>query len=486
MRIFDFKFKISRLRRGFRLRQDFGGQVGGQANSEQGVMIITVVIFALIMMIAVSSLVGYTVVQIKTQRQAVGRTMGVSIAEAAIETAVWKLNNQPGYSGETGTSYGGGVYNVTIIGVGNNKLIKAEAFVPDATNPKAKRTVQVTAAAGTTNVAFNYGVQVGTGGLKLDNNSTVMGNVYANGNIIGDNNGVRIGGTAVVAGATGKIDEVDDIDGNATAHYLEDISVDGSTASASLLRATVGGSAVSDSISNCTIGGNATYDTRTSCTVGGISTTPNPVNFVDPAQEPLPISDEQMNAWEQEAEAGGTIGTQTFSDVSNFLGPKKINGNLTLDNGAVLTVTGTIWVTGEIKLSNGSTIKLNASYGSLSGVVMAGIDGGSSAGYIEIDNNSFVLGSGAAGSYLMLLSQRDNTSSTAIKTSNNAASAILYAGTGVIEIDNNAQLKEVTAYKLHLKNGADVIYESGLANAQFSSGPGGGWEVLDGTWQSLQ
>ncbi|MBI4363610.1 MAG: hypothetical protein HY545_02055 [Candidatus Doudnabacteria bacterium] len=448
---------------------------------QEGQIIIISLIFMTIVTLVVGSLVSYATVQIKSHKQAVGRVEALSIAEAGIEAAVWKLNNQQGYNGESGTVYGAGTYNITVTDLsGSSKLIKAEAFTPSG-----KRTVQATATTGTTNISFNYGVQVGAGGLEMDNNSTVIGNVYSNGPIKGSSNGVKIGGTAVSAGAAGKIEDVQDIDGDATAHFLEDISVDGSTNSYSLLRATVGGNAVSDSISNCTIGGNATYDTKTNCTIGGTQTTPNPANFQDPANEPLPISDDQINAWEAEAEAGGVITSQTYSGISNSLGPKKINGNLKLDNNAVLTVTGTIWVTGEIKLSNGSIIQLDSSYGSLSGVVIAGTDGDSSAGYIELDNNSLVKGSGTAGSYIMLFSQRNNTGSTAIKTSNNADSAILYAGTGVVELDNNAQLKEVTSYKLKLKNGADVIYESGLANANFSSGPAGGWELLDQSWQLL-
>ena len=46
-------------------------------------------------------------------------------------------------------------------------------------------------------------------------------------------------------------------------------------------------------------------------------------------------------------------------------------GNLTFSNNATLNVTGTIYVTGDITTSNNNTIKLDASYGSLGGVVMA-------------------------------------------------------------------------------------------------------------------
>ena len=51
---------------------------------------------------------------------------------------------------------------------------------------------------------------------------------------------------------------------------------------------------------------------------------------------------------------------------------------------------------------------------------------------------------------------------------------------------NTATTKEITAEKIHLNQNAVVTYESGLASAQFSSGPAGGWEMLDGTWQLLQ
>ncbi|OGE81021.1 MAG: hypothetical protein A3H72_01635 [Candidatus Doudnabacteria bacterium RIFCSPLOWO2_02_FULL_48_8] len=445
-------------------------------------MIITVVIFALIAMIAISSLVGYAMLQIRSQRQAVGQTLGISIAEAAIEAAIWKLNNQLGYSGESGTAYGSGVYNVTVSNQGNNKLIKAEVFVPNAQNPQAKRIVQVTASNGSTNIAFNYGVHVGVGGLEMENNSRINGNVYSNDDIEGSN-GSRIAGTAVAAGSN-EIDGVSDIDGDATARYLEDVSVDGSTSSYSLDDAVVGGNAVSDSISDCTIGGNATFDTKSSCTIGGSQFTPNPNSFVNPSVVPLPISDQQIDDWEDEAEDGGVVGTQTISG-SVSLGPKKISGNLTLNNGAVLTVTGTIWVTGTITLSNGSTMQLSSGYGSLSGVVLAGT-GDSSSGIINAQNGSAVLGSGTAGSYLMLLSQRDHSSNTAITVANNATGGIFYAGRGVVVVANTATTKEITAEKIHLNQNAVVTYESGLASAQFSSGPAGGWEMLDGTWQLLQ
>lgn len=149
-------------------------------------------------------------------------------------------------------------------------------------------------------------------------------------------------------------------------------------------------------------------------------------------------------------------------------------------------MNGTIWVTGQITLSQNSTIKLSAGYGSLSGVVMAGTLGSSTAGYIDAQNGSFIFGSGTPGSYLMLLSQRNSSTDVAINVANTAAGAIFYAGYGVIDVSNIATAKELTAYKIHLNQNAVITYESGLADAQFSSGPGAGWSLSDGTWQLIQ
>ncbi|MBI2607903.1 MAG: hypothetical protein HYW51_03705 [Candidatus Doudnabacteria bacterium] len=451
-------------------------------NSQRGQIIIITLVFMAIVITLVVALVGYATVEIRSHRQALGRVQGLSIAEAAVETAIWKLNNQPGYTGENGTSFQAGEYNVTITDLaGGNKLIRAEAFVPSAANPRAKRVVQVTAATGTTNISFNYGVQVGQGGLEMTNSARVIGNVYSNGNIIGSNS-ARISGTAIAAGSSGKIDGME-VDENAMSHFLEDSSVGGSTNSFGLLRSTVGGNVVATTISNCTVGGNATFDTKASCTIGGSQTTPNPDDFIDPEAIGLPITDDQINVWEAEATAGGVIGSQVINGTVS-LGPIKINGDLEVINFGRLTVTGTIWVTGKVTFSNSAIVQLAPSFGSTSGIILAGIEESTSQGFIDIKNSAQILGSGTAGSYLMLVSQR--VDETAIKLTNSAQVSILYAPFGEIEITNSANLKEVVAYQLDINNSAVVTYETGLASANFSSGPAGGWEILDQTWQLIQ
>jgi len=46
-------------------------------------------------------------------------------------------------------------------------------------------------------------------------------------------------------------------------------------------------------------------------------------------------------------------------------------------------------------------------------------------------------------------------------------------------------MKEVSADKITLDNNASVTYEQGLADVNFSSGPGGSWTYQRGTYKIL-
>lgn len=452
---------------------------------QKGQIIIFALIIALVVVVVISGLVSYSGLQATSHKAAVAREKAIGIAEAGIEKAVWKLNNQSGYTGETGTAFGEGTYDITITNLsGSGKLIRADAYIPNAANPRVRRSIQVTASVGTVNIGFNYGIQVGNGGLTMDNNAIVNGNVYSNGTIDGAN-GARINGDAFSATSTGSISDIT-IQNDSNSHSISNSTVGGNAYHYNLTTTTVGLNASVHSMSNCTIGGTADYDTRSSCTVGGATTTPNDNEPSDPAVVQMPIDAAQISEWEIDAVSGGTVGSQTISGIATTLGPKKILGDLTLTNNSTLTLTGTVWLTGNIYFNNNTTIKLSSAYGTLSGVIIAGTAGTTTAGNITPYNNSIIEGSGTAGSYLMLLSQKVGTSLAAISVVNNAAGAIFYAGTGRIDVANNAGAKEITADRIHLNNNAVVTYESGLANANFSSGPGGGWEITGQTWQLLQ
>ena len=447
-------------------------------NLERGqAMMVATILFLVVSITIIFGLAGPILKQQKIASNLVLSRQSYFLAEASVEDVVYRLQTGKPVEANEVLSLNGSTVTTVTTDTAEGKQIVATGEVKETV-----RKVKVNLILGT-GIAFHYGVQIGQGGLEMSNSSKVIGNAYSNGNIIGTNS-ARIQGTAIASGPTGIIDGMD-IDGDAWSHTIRGISTVGGKATHAVLQnTTVTGNVVADSISSCTIGGTAKYDTRSSCTVIGAITTPNPDVFVPATILPLPISEAQIDVWESEAEVGGVVGDQIYSSGTRNLGPKKINGDLILSNTAEIVVTGTLWITGEIRLSNSAILRLDPSYGGSSGVIIAGIDESATTGYIEIANSAQVLGSGSLGSYIMLLSQKEGTGSDAIKTSNSSAAAILYAGEGQIEISNSAALKEITAYKLEINNSATVTYESGLANSNFSSGPGGGYEIS--SWQEIE
>jgi hypothetical protein len=130
----------------------------------------------------------------------------LEIAQAGIEKAVYELNQNSSYTGESDVSLGNGEFSVTITNVdANTKLAQVTGYVPDSTNPTATKTVKVKLAIDTSTVAFNFGVQVGDGGLIMSNNSQINGNLFSNGSVQGS--GIITGDTSVAAGVSAVTDQ---------------------------------------------------------------------------------------------------------------------------------------------------------------------------------------------------------------------------------------------------------------------------------------
>lgn len=234
------------------------------------------------------------------------------------------------------------------------------------------------------------------------------------------------------------------------------------------------GTARANTLTGDTIDHDAYYKNKTSTTVGGTSYP----NSADPGPQDMPISDAQIQSFRDDGAAGGTVaGDVNYSNGATVtLGPKKITGNLSVSNNSHLTLSGTLYVQGNLDLSNNGYINLVSGYGANSGVIV--VDG-----TVNIGNNTTFAGSGTAGSYILVLTTDDTAS--AMTLSNNGSAAIFYAANGTANIANNASLKQVTAFTLNMSNNSSVIYESGLANVGFSSGPGASWVFRTGTLREI-
>jgi hypothetical protein len=406
---------------------------------------LTILVLALVFGIVVSiSLL--TLNQQKILRNITRSTQSYYLAEAGIEDALLRLKKKMNFSSPYSFKLGNGTTTVEISDIiGGSRTITSKGNISNTI-----KKIQVVYAISKQKVSFYYGAQVGAGGLIMGNGSKVLGNVYSNGSVTGAG---TIQNSIIVAGNGNRIEGI-----------------------------TVGEDATVFTCKNSIINGNLTYVSGGSvqnCQVkGSISIRPNEIPPRD-----LPISQSQIDKWKGEAANGGVTTTDISISGTKILGPIQIGTssnpkNLTVQNGATLMVKGTIYVTGNITFSNGSTIKLDSSYGSLSGVIIAD-------GVITVENNVIISGSGQPGSYVLILSTKSDTTNPVIDIRNNSAgSAIYYANSGLIYLKNNMVAREVTGYKIQIENNAEIQYESGLEEANFSSGPGGSWEIV--SWREIE
>lgn len=166
-------------------------------HTQQGQILMLGIVIMAILFTMSTSLWGYTHLQVKASRQAVERSQALNLAEAGIDKAIAELNNDSSFNGEAG-SLGPGEYVTTVTTIdANNKQITSTGYTPSISNATAEVTVKMNVSIDLSSVAFNFGVQVGEGGLSMSNNSVVNGNVYSNGNISGSGD---ITGDATVAG----------------------------------------------------------------------------------------------------------------------------------------------------------------------------------------------------------------------------------------------------------------------------------------------
>ena len=411
--------------------------------------IVTVFLVSTIGLILAGNISALMIARQKIIRNVLGTAQSYYTAEAGIEDALLRVID-PAIPRQTSIflSLAGSTASTTIAQSGNNITIFSSG-----NKNNFFRNLQLAVTAATDSVSFNYGVQIGAGGLKMKNNGRVEGNVYSDGDIIGTNSPVITGD----AWASGN-------------HKIEGFRIDKN--------------AYANTLRNNNIGMNAYYQTIFNTTVAGIK---YPGSANPPAQT-MPISDTLINSWKDDAVAGGTYTGNYLIENNVNLGPIKIIGNLTIQNDSLVTMKGTIWVTGNITLQNNNKggIQLDSGYGANSGIIIAD-------GNITLQNNFTICGSEgyntvnkvcntANDSYVMLVSTKSGDD--AINMKNDASlNGILYAPYGELEIENNAFLKEVTAYELEIENNTIVRYETGLVNLNFSSGPGGNWNI--GQWKEI-
>jgi len=378
---------------------------------------------------------------------------GYFLSEAGQEDAIYRIFTGKPVGQNIVLSLAGDTSTTTIVDVGTDR--KDITSLGSAGKNTRKTLVSLLVGEGT---SFAYGVQVGDGGLIMENSSSVIGNVFSTGPVQGQNNNI-VRGEVISAGPSGLIDVIH-ATSSAYAHTIQDSLIDGD--------------AYYQNISNTTVLGQLFPESP------------------DQEGESLPITDQMVSDWELGVEASEVISSPCPYEIKNdiTLGPVKINCDVKISGSPAVTLAGNVWIVGDLDISNTPVLRADTSVGNKSIVIIADNPTDRlTSSKIKMNNRSEFFGSGQASSYLLFLSQNNSAESggseEAIDVGNRAeGDIILYAGHGEIVLKNNISLREVTGYKVHLKNSATVKYNMGLRNLLFSTGPSGGYEIID--WKEIE
>lgn len=429
----------------------------------QGMILLLALIFAGIFATVGAAFAGHITAYDRAERSSVAMSQALALAEGALDDAAYQLNQDPSYSGQTNTPLGNGTFTITISAIDpQTKQITATGYIPDNQNPIAIKIIKANVGINNSTIAFHYGIQSGQGGFTLENTSSVTGNIFSSGSVIGSSQNY-IYGDVISAGPNGLV-------------Y-------GIHATSSVYAHTIGNASRQTIVDK-----NAYYaTTKTNTTVAG---TAYP-NSADQATTSLPISDAQIGAWESEAAAGGTAvctnGSYNITSGTANLGPIKIPCDLYISGSSVVTVHGHIWAAGNITIQNSAVVKMASELGNQNVAIIADNPSNQlTSSTIRVQNTATFQNSGTAGSFVFLISQNRSAEmgggEEAIELTNSASALIAYAAHGLIPLANSVSLKEVTAYQINLKNSANVKYDTGLSNTLFESGPGGSWNFIPGTY----
>lgn len=191
-----------------------------------------------------------------------------------------------------------------------------------------------------------------------------------------------------------------------------------------------------------------------------------------PGAPVIPLPEVDIQYWKDQANINNDpyVGNLAFGGSSNnLLGPKKIQGNLTLNNSARLTIRGPLHITGNLELNSSSDLYIDESFGSAGTVIV--VDG------VVRFNSSADIHSTSANpkGYILLLCA--GTGTVAEFNSSASAGVLVHAPNGTIQINSSAHAAGLVGKGLTLNSSATVDYDVGLAGAQFSAGPSGGFEI---------
>lgn len=393
--------------------------------NRNGQMLVIALIFLAVVMILAASLFSRTAGFLRFGSKSISQEQALNLAEAGIERTLWKLNETAGACSDCTQEY-------TIGTTGTFKVTIQEKTPP---NPNLKTIIS-------------------TGYIP---NSTTP----------------RVKQTI-------KVDVIVNTQGTSFHYAIQTREGGVSMANSSLIKGNV--------YSNGTITGTGSSQIQGDAYAFGTIDDPpcTPPTCIEHEGEPKKDPPEINYQFWKDAAVDPTKGGQiidcsklpsecNISNVTKSIGyTRYINGDLTISNQAVVTLQGPIHVVGNLIVRNGSTqVILDESFGANGTVLITD-------GTVTVEQGATFNPTSAKG-YIMVVTT--STDPQAVQISQSGATAIFYALEGGGILSQTAKVSTLVANSLTMTQNSQLEYESGLADARFSTGPGGSWQIKKGTYR---
>jgi choice-of-anchor A domain-containing protein len=165
-------------------------------------------------------------------------------------------------------------------------------------------------------------------------------------------------------------------------------------------------------------------------------------------------------------------GSYVVGSSGATLGPKKIVGNLSVGSGAALRISGTIWVTGNLTINGGSSVRPDDSSKSYALVV---------DGTVTLSGGANIYG-GGKGSHILIVSL--SSADPAINLNGGANDTVVYVPDGGLYVSGGAHIKAAAAKHITADGGADIQYDPDVSALNLTSGSGGAFGIK--SWKETE
>lgn len=401
------------------------------------------------------------------QKSFAGSDRAFYAAQSGVEELMLRLRSHHNFGSSWSLEEGldnGARYYATISGDLDNKIATSTGVFEGFT-----RRLEVKTVSSGTKTSFFFAVQSGVGGFELEGNTAIIGwdgqpgNVYSNGDILGERASTGVSGSKIFgnAWAVGKISGLRGDDSGGV--YIRD-----DAHAAQLIR--------------CQVGGN------TKAPVPPVNCPHDGEYFTEDPPEEVPLAAIDVEFWKQQAAQSAvwpgncTIGAKDATDCAwpeKEVGSLKIEGNLIILSGGTVTFTGPIWVEGDITINSNVKVFVDENLESEGAVIVADYPADRfGRGKITATSNvTFSQTSQEGPAIFISTNAGDNCLlGPAITVSSNTATVVFSAPDGCVFFQSNSSVRGVLAKKTYLSNNSEIIYDPRLAYVILKTGLGG-WVV---------